>query len=67
MTDKNMLVLQISTDALRVEHGLCSETCVQSSDDSKEVISIKIEGGVLHIKEEDEPIAVSFSSITRRT
>ena len=66
MNDKNTLVLQSCTDAPRVEHDLCNEISVWSSDDNNEV-SIKIEGGVLHIKEEDEPIAVSFSSITRRT
>ena len=63
MTDKNMLVLQSRTDALRVENGLCSETSVRSSDDSKELISIKIEEEEIHIKEEVEPIAVSCSSI----
>jgi hypothetical protein len=36
---------------------------VQSSDDVNEVISIKIEEVEIHIKEEDEPIALSFSSI----
>jgi hypothetical protein len=36
---------------------------VQSSDDSNEVITIKIVGEVVRIKEEDEPIALSFSSI----
>ena len=63
MTDKNMLVLQSRTDAMRVENGLCSETSVRSSDDSKELISIKIEEEEIHIKEEVEPIAVSCSSI----
>ena len=63
MTDKNMLVLQSCTVALRGEHGLCSETSMQSSNDSNEVITIKIVGEVVHIKEEDEPIAISFSSI----
>jgi hypothetical protein len=62
MTVKNMLVLQSCTDAPRVEHGLCSETSAQSSDDSNEVTSIKIEGEEIHIKEEDDPIAVSSSS-----
>jgi hypothetical protein len=36
---------------------------VPSSDDRNEVIIIKIVGGVVRIKEEDEPIAISFSSI----
>jgi hypothetical protein len=36
---------------------------VQSSDVSNEVISIKVEGEEIRIKEEDEPIAVSFPSI----
>ena len=63
VTDKNMLVLQSCTVALSVEHGLCSETSVQSADDSNEVITIKIVGEVVRIKEEDEPIAISFSSI----
>ena len=63
MTDKNTLVLQNCTDAPGVEHGLYSETSEWSSDDSNEVMSIKIEEEELCIKEEDEPIAVSFSSI----
>jgi len=63
MTDKNMFVLQSCTVALSVEHGLCSETSVQSADDSNEVITIKIVGDVVHIKEEEEPIAISFSSV----
>jgi hypothetical protein len=63
MTDNGMLVLQSCTVELRLEHGLCSETSVQSSGDSNEVITIKIVGEVVRIKEEDEPIAISFSSI----
>jgi len=63
ITYKNTLVLQSCTVAPRVEHGLCSETSVRSSDDSKEFISIKIEEEEIHIKEEVEPIAVSHSSI----
>jgi hypothetical protein len=62
MTDKNMLVLQSCTDALRIEHGLHSFTNVQSSSDGSEV-SINIEVEETRIKEEDEPIAISFSSI----
>ena len=63
MTDKNTLVLQSCTVALRAEHGLCRETSVQSSDDSNEVITVKVVGEAVHIKEEVEPIALSFSSI----
>jgi hypothetical protein len=63
MNDKNLLVLQSCTVALRFEHGLCSETSVQSSDHGNEVIALKIVGEVVRIKEEDKPIAVSFSSI----
>ena len=63
MTDKNTLVLQSCTDALRAEHGSYCETSMQSSDDSNEVITIKIVGEAVHIKEEVEPIALSFSSI----
>jgi hypothetical protein len=63
MTDTNTLVLQSCTVALRAEHGLSSEISVQSSDDSNEVITIKIVGEVVRIKEEDEPIAISFSTI----
>ena len=63
MTDKNMLVLQSCTDTPRVEHGLYSEKSECSSDDSNEFMSIKIEEEEICIKEEDEPIAVSFSSI----
>ena len=46
-----------------MEHGLYSETSEWSSDDSNEFMSIKIEEEEMCIKEEDEPIAVSFSSI----
>jgi len=63
MSDNGTSVLQSCTVALRVEHGSCSETNVPSSDDSNEVITIKIVGEVVRIKEEDEPIALSFSSI----
>jgi len=63
MTDKNTLILQSCTDAPRVEHGLCSEARFQSSDDSIEAISINIEGEEIHLKEEVDPIAISFSSI----
>jgi hypothetical protein len=63
MTDKNMLVLQSCTVALRVEHGLCSKRGVHSSHDGNEIITLKIIGEVVRIKEEDEPIAISFSSI----
>jgi len=63
MTDKTTLVLQSCTVALRAEHGLCTKTCVHSSDDSNEVITIKIMGEAVHIKEEVEPIAISFTSI----
>jgi hypothetical protein len=63
MIDNGTLVLQSCTVAQRAEHGLCSKTSVQSSDESNEVITIKIVGEVVRIKEEDEPIAISFSSI----
>jgi len=63
MTDKYTLVLQSCTVALRVEHGLCRETSVQSSDESNDIITVKIVGEAVHIKEEVEPIALSFSSI----
>jgi len=63
MTDKNTLVLQSCTVALSVEHGLCSKTIVPSSGDGNEVITLKIVGEVVRIKEEDDPIAISFSSV----
>ena len=63
MTEKYTFVLQSCTVALGAEHGLCRETSVQSSDDRNEVIAIKIVGEAVHIKEEVEPIALSFSSI----
>jgi hypothetical protein len=63
MTYKNTLVLQSCTIALRVEHRLCGERSVHSSDDNNEVITVKIVGELMHIKEEDEPIDISFSSI----
>ena len=62
MTD-NSLVLQICTDAPRVEHDLCSERSVHSCGDSNESMSIKIEGEEIRIKDKDEPIAIPFSSI----
>jgi hypothetical protein len=63
MIDKNTLVLQSCIDVPRVGPGLCSETGVRSSDDSIEVISIRIEGEEICIKEEVEPIAILSSSI----
>jgi hypothetical protein len=63
MIDNGTFVLQSCTVALRAEHGLCSKRSVQSSDDSNEVSTIKIVGDLLRIKEEDKPIAISFSSI----
>ena len=63
MTDKNMLVLQSCTVALSVQHVLCGETSVQSADDSNDVTTLKIVGEVVRIKEEEEPIALLFSSI----
>ena len=36
---------------------------MQSSDDSSEVISVKVVGEEICIKEEDEPIAISFAAI----
>jgi len=63
MTDKNALVLQSCTVARSVERGLCSETIMPSSGDGNEVITLKTVGEVVRIKEEDDPIAISFSSI----
>jgi hypothetical protein len=63
MADNGMLVLQSCTVALRAEHGLCSKTSVQSSDERNEIFTIKIVGDLVRIKQEDEPIAISFSSI----
>ena len=63
MTDKNTLVLQSCTVALNGERGLCRETSVPSSGDGNEVITLKIVGEVVRIKEEDDPIAISFTSI----
>ena len=63
MTDNGTLVFQSCKVGLRVEHDLCGEPSVQSSDDSNEVITIKIVGKAVLIKEEVEPIALSFSSI----
>jgi hypothetical protein len=62
MTDKNMFVSQSCTDAPGVEHGFPSDTSVRSSDDNG-VMSIKVEEEEIRVKEEDEPIAVSFSSM----
>jgi hypothetical protein len=67
MADKNMLVLQNCTDAPRVEHALRSEKSVRSSDDSTEDISTKIKGEEICIKEEDELIPISFSSLKDKT
>jgi hypothetical protein len=63
MTVKNMLVFQSCADARRVENGLCSASSARFSDDSSKVISISIEGEEICIKEEDEPIAISSSSV----
>jgi hypothetical protein len=62
MTDNNILVLQSCIDVQSVECGLCSDGSVQSADDSSSV-SFKIEEEEIQIKEEEQPIAVSFPSI----
>jgi hypothetical protein len=62
-THKSTLFLQTCTVALSVEHGLCSETSVPSSGDGNDVITLKIVGEVVRIKEEFDPIAISFTSI----
>jgi hypothetical protein len=62
MTDDKMLVLQSCTVTLSVERGLCGKTSVQSSDDGSEFFCVNVVGEV-HIKEEDEPIKISLSSI----
>jgi hypothetical protein len=46
-----------------LEHGLCGKTSVQSFDDGSEIVCTKIIEEVVRIKEEDESIATSFSSI----
>jgi hypothetical protein len=56
-----MLVLQSCTVAQRIEHGLCIETGVQSADGSNAAISIKTEEEEIHVKEDEEPIAISSS------
>jgi hypothetical protein len=63
MTDKNTLVLQSCTDVQSVECGLCSEGGVQSADDSGSVVSFKIEEQEIQIKEEEDPLAITNSSI----
>jgi hypothetical protein len=63
MTDTNMLVLQSCTVALSDERGLCSETSMPSSSAGNDVITLKIVGEVVRIKEEVDPIAISFNSI----
>jgi hypothetical protein len=63
MTANGMLVLQSCTVLVTVEHGLCGKTSVQSSDDGSEIVCINMVGEVVRIKEEDEPIDISFSSI----
>jgi hypothetical protein len=61
LTDKNSLLLQSCTDVQSVECGLCSEGGVRSGDDSSSVVSFKIEEEEIHIKEEEEPIALLSS------
>jgi hypothetical protein len=63
VTDKNTLVLQSCTVALSVEHGLCREKSVSSSDDGNDVITLKTVGEFVRIKEEVDPIAILVSSI----
>ena len=63
MTDNGTLVFQSCKVGLRVEHDMFGEASVQSSGESNEVITVKIVGEAVQIKEEVEPIAISFSSI----
>jgi hypothetical protein len=63
MADKNTLLLQSCADAQSEEYDLYSEGGEQSADGSSSVVSFKIEEEEIQIKEEEEPIAVSFPSI----
>jgi hypothetical protein len=62
MTDDGMLVLQSCTVPLTGEYSLCGETSVQSCSDGTAEIRVIIKEEI-HIKEEDEPITMSSSSI----
>jgi hypothetical protein len=57
-----MFVLQSCTVTLTAEHGFCNQTAVQSADGSNAVSSIT-EQEEIHIKEEEDPLAIPIPSI----
>jgi hypothetical protein len=60
--DKVMVILQISTDVLKVEPGLYSETRLASSYDGYEATDIKVEQ--ISDKEDDEdPVPVIYPAV----
>jgi hypothetical protein len=55
------VVLQICTDILKDEPGLCNETCPTSHDGSQ-AIDVKFQKGS-DIEEDDDPVAITFPAL----
>jgi hypothetical protein len=59
---KQYVAFQSCTVALTAEHSLCNQTAVQSADGSNAVSSVTGEGE-MHVKVEEDPLAVPISSV----
>jgi hypothetical protein len=60
--DYGILVLQTCMDLLKVEPGSYSETCLTSSHDGSQVLSMNVEK-VTNVQEEDDPLLISLPVI----
>jgi hypothetical protein len=60
--DKDMLILQISTDLLKVEPGLYSEACLASSCDGYEFTGIKCEQ-ISDTEDDEDSVPVIYPAV----
>jgi hypothetical protein len=60
--DKGMVILQSSTDVLKVEPGMYSETCLASSDDGFEATDTKVEQ-ISDTEEDEDPMQVIYPAL----
>jgi hypothetical protein len=61
MIHNGTVVLQICTELLKDEPGLCSESCVTSHDGNR-ATDVKVRK-VSDIEEDDDPVAITFPAL----
>jgi hypothetical protein len=59
---KGMVILQISTDIVKVEPGLYSETCLASSFEGHEATDTKVER-ISDTEDDEEPVPVIYPAV----